>query len=197
MSEKEQEKPINNPEQARATTEDDVLNNWDKLVIENTTLLEQTGEESGEMYQKVKNLASQYHEGWRASRAKEDGTYEPREKRTIDDKWIERQGTNVVDIANTDFDDLPSDWQKENLDAASVAQGLLELGKKMQIDVTSDLFIERAASSIHDAWLSRHGNEDWVKGGELDVPYSELPEEEKVKDRDQILTAVALELELK
>jgi hypothetical protein len=46
--------------------------------------------------------------------------------------------------------------------------------------------IDGLASQVHDQWLSRNS---WAKDGPLGVPYSELPEEEKQKDRDVITAA--------
>lgn len=53
-------------------------------------------------------LGSDLHEAWRAPRKKEDGTYEPRIKKSKDQIWNEIHGTDEVDIANCSFDQLPS-----------------------------------------------------------------------------------------
>ena len=47
--------------------------------------------------------------------------YEPRWMTTTDNAWIKLQGSDQVDIANTAYPDLPSDWQAENLAAAARA----------------------------------------------------------------------------
>lgn len=147
-------------------------------------------ERNAETDPEVEQLASAFHEDWRATRLQEDGSYEPRVKPTTDEIWsAEHGGVAEVDIANTSFDALPADWQEENRAAAQVAQGELNLGLNTGADITSQEFIENAATSIHVAWLERN---PWAKGGELDVPYAQLPTEEKIKDDQQIVTAVLL-----
>jgi hypothetical protein len=49
--------------------------------------------------------------------------------------------------------------------------------------------LESLASEVHEQWLSRN---PWAieQKSKLAVPYSELPEEEKQKDRDVILQAI-------
>ena len=148
-------------------------------------------EEKSTLDRAVVRLASQFHENWRANRIQENGLFLSDIEATTDELWIAENGTDQVDIANRAFDALPSDWQKENLAAAEVAQGLLNQGLSSEVDVTSDEFIEGASSSIHDAWLERNKLE---AGGVLDVPYEKLPEEEKARDRAQILTAVEFHL---
>ena len=143
----------------------------------------------------IVSLASRFHEDWRAPRKKSDGSYEPRWKKIKKDqefiKLAEESETIKitengveVDIANMSFIELPFDYQEENLLAAEVVVNLLK-DKKV---LTSDE-IEQLASIVHDEWLKRN---DWAKGGELDVAYEELPEEEKAKDRVQITTGMEI-----
>lgn len=175
-----------------AMDEADFAKNGDKYSAEirdAEQAAEDAGETAGEMYKKIESLASRFHEDWRSDRLKEDGSYEPREKTTTDTEWISSHGTDIVDIANTEFADLPEDWQRENRIAAGVSQSLLEAGIESGEDTKSDGFVESASSEIHNQWLSRN---EWAKGGELDVPYGQLPEDEKAKDRAQILTAIEL-----
>jgi len=75
----------------------------------------------------ITKLANLMHEKWREARKKEDGAYEPRIKKTEDILWTEKHdGKNEVDIANTDFGELPKDWQEENLLSAKVAVEKIE-----------------------------------------------------------------------
>ena len=53
-------------------------------------------------------LGSDIHEAWRATRKREDGTFEPRIKKSKDEAWNEAHGTDEVDIANCSFNELPS-----------------------------------------------------------------------------------------
>lgn len=137
-------------------------------------------------------LGSDLHEAWRASRRKEDGTFEPRIKKSKDEAWNAAHGTDEVDIANCAFSELPSNWQYENLEAAKVAIEL-SYDKGMNEEPITPDELEEMGSTIHDEWLKRN---DWVFDKEygnptLAVPYNQLPEDEKVKDKAQIQPALA------
>ena len=130
-------------------------------------------------------LASALHEDWRKTRLQEDGSFEPRVKATKDETWIAAHGTDQVDIANTLFPELPTDWQAENQAAAeTVVDVLAEAGG--QVDLFDQEHRDYVGTRIHDAWLSRN---DWAAGGELDVPFSQLPPAEQTKDLDQMVIA--------
>lgn len=140
----------------------------------------------------VENLAYQLHDNWRQTRKKSDGSYEPRIKETKDQDWIANNGgKNQVDIANTIYTKLPSDWQAENKASAVVATDLLysAIEKNKALDKK---FIEDSSSKIHIEWLKRN---TYAKGGALDVPYSKLPEVEKEKDRAVIKEAIQLAID--
>lgn len=110
----------------------------------------------------VTDIASSMHDGWREGRRKADGTFEPRMK--DDGKG------GQVDIANTDYKNLPKKWQAENKASAESAIAAVQAHDN----------VDSAASQIHDDWLSRNG--DWAPD-EQKLPYSELSEVEKEKDR--------------
>jgi hypothetical protein len=139
----------------------------------------------------VADVASAFHDAWRAGRRRPDGTYEPRLKKTKDATWIKTHGTSQVDIANTSYADLPADWQAENKASAEVAVRLI-LGRQGQ-PLTPE-FIEKSSQTIHDRWLERN---PWAKGGELDRPYGSLAEPEKQKDREVLYQAIQTGLERK
>ena len=133
------------------------------------------------------SLGSDLHEAWRAPRKLEDGTFEPRVKKSKDEAWNAVHGTDEVDIANCSFEELPSNWQYENLEAARVAINLV-YDKTINGEEFSVEEIENMSSVIHDEWLKRN---DWVYDPnygdpKLAVPYLELSEEEKAKDRAQL-----------
>ncbi len=135
----------------------------------------------------VTKLGSLLHDDWRAPRKKEDGSFEPRIKKTKDEAWkAAHGGAEEVDIANTSFIELPEDWQGENRVAAGVAMNEVfsatESGR-----VLDDTFIEEASSTIHDKWLERNG--EWAPE-EQKKPFGELSEEEKEKDRAQVRKAI-------
>ena len=133
----------------------------------------------------IQDIAFVLHDDWRKTRLKEDGTFEPRWKDVKDEQFVKnlesletlpnniRQGENgfEIDIANTCFHDLSAFWQKENLIAAELAYNLAQ--------ENSERPLEEAGNIIHNEWLERN---PWEKGGELDVPFSELSAEEQSKD---------------
>jgi hypothetical protein len=133
----------------------------------------------------VAALASEFHEDWRKTRLDADGNYEPRVKSTKDEAWIADHGTNQVDIANSTYDELPSDWQAENGAAADVVVDVMN-GADGAIDLTDPDVRSEVGQKIHDAWLSRN---EWAKGGTLDVPFNDLPQDEQDKDIDQVVVA--------
>ena len=141
----------------------------------------------------AQKMGSYLHEEWRKTRLKEDGTYEPRMKKSKDPEWTQRHGTDDVDIANTSFEDLPSNWQYENLEAARVAVDLVYEKVINGEEITPEM-IEEMASVVHEKWLERN---DWVYDKEywnpvLAQPYEALPEDEKAKDRAQIEAAIQI-----
>lgn len=133
------------------------------------------------------SLASDLHEAWRLTRRKEDGTYEPRIKKSTDEEWNIKHGTDEVDIANCKFEELPSNWQYENLSAAKVAIDLV-YDKTLAGENIKAAEKEQMASVVHDEWLKRN---DWVFDSEygdsnLAVSYENLSEDEKLKDKIQL-----------
>jgi len=138
------------------------------------------------------SMGADLHEEWRAGRKKEDGTFEPRMKKTKDQVYIDsHNGNNEVDIANLSFTELPSDWQFENLEAAKVAVEQVYDAVREGKEITDEM-IEEMSAIVHEEWLKRN---DWVYNPEYGNPvlaksYLELPEEEKAKDRQQILQAI-------
>ena len=137
-------------------------------------------------------LGSDLHEAWRAPRKKEDGTFEPRIKKSKDDAWNASHGTDEVDIANCSFEQLPSNWQYENLEAARVAIEQV-YDKTMNGEPITPAEAEQMASIIHEEWLKRNS---WVFDAnygdpKLAVPYQQLSKEEQDKDKAQIGPAQA------
>ena len=137
-------------------------------------------------------LGSDLHEAWRLPRKKEDGTFEPRIKKSNDEAWNSSHGTDKVDIANYTFEELPSNWQYENLEAARVAIELV-YDKTMASEQITPKELEQLAAIIHEEWLKRNS---YVfgpieQGGrpDLAVPYEKLDPIEKEKDKVQIVAA--------
>lgn len=157
-----------------------------------------------EAFQKEKlsnAMASDLHEEWRKTRKRKDGTFEPRIKKSTDEVWNKKHGTNMVDIANTGFDGLPENIKYENAEAAKVAVGLVydDIKKGLMDSYTNnksevDKIIEKKAAKVHNEWLKRNA---WVydsENGDPDLakPYNELSDKEKAKDRIQIFQAIEL-----
>ena len=88
-----------------------------------------------------------------------------------------------VDILNTSYSDLPPKWQAENKSQAESAIKLVAQNMDSAIEN-----IEGLAAQVHEQWLARNS---WAieQKSPLAVPYSELPEGEKKKDRDVITAA--------
>ena len=99
--------------------------------------------------------------------------------------------TTGVDIANTKFEDLPYDWQYKNSAAGCVAIDIV-YEKMMSQEKIDESEIEIMSSIVHYEWLSRNmwvfdpinGNPNQA------VSYDLLSEDEKDKDRVQILDAL-------
>ena len=145
----------------------------------------------------IETMGASFHEVWRKNYAAdpknidEDGKVKPRIRPTKDKEWIEAHGgIKEVDIYYTPFKDLPLDRKKNNLDAAKVVIDLVYDKVMAGEEITSEM-TEEMASVVHDAWMERNS---WEKESRphLFVPYNELPEEEKAKDRDQILQAIKI-----
>lgn len=137
------------------------------------------------------DLGSDMHEVWRAPRLKEDGTYEPRMKKSKDEEWNKSHGTDDVDIANCSFNELPSNWQYENLEAAKVVINLVYDKVIDGINFSNSSF-EEMGEIIHNEWLKRN---NWVYDPQYGDPklakgYQELSREEQEKDIAQLIPAI-------
>lgn len=134
----------------------------------------------------IRSLASVLHEAWRSNRLLADGTYKPRLKNTTDENWINNNNTDEVDIANMSFSELPLDWQEENIAASNVAIHEVISAYEMGICLDS-AFIEEASEKVHLEWIAR--NAEWAQENQK-LPYAQLSEEEKDKDRLQVVKAI-------
>ncbi len=126
----------------------------------------------------IVRVASRAHEEWRAQHRRQRGDV-PRIKTTKDEAWIARHGVSELDIAAVGYEDLPADWQFENRVSAEVTVDALRAAQNRGEPI-DDAFIERVADALHAAWIER--NRSWAPA-ELLLPYAELPEVEKEKDR--------------
>ena len=141
-------------------------------------------EQKSEIIQKV---ASTFHEEWRKNRLQDDWTYKPMIEKSEDEKRTEQHWTDIVDIANTAFENLPSNWQYENIQAAKVA---VDLVHEKDLEKISAETIEELSNIVHEKRLERN----WIAWsfGNQRVAYKDLSEEEKAKDRLQIEIAIKI-----
>lgn len=137
----------------------------------------------------IDDVAFALHEKWREKRYIGNGAYEPSWKKINDVFYIydleqkaefslykfkkylpscirqtEEENEYEIDIANASYNLLPKHLQKETINIADDAVYLLKLGQSRSR--------EEIGNIMHKAWLDKN---QWAKGGELDVPFSELP----------------------
>lgn len=137
----------------------------------------------------IEKVASIFHERWRKNRLQNDGKYEPMIEKSEDEQWNMEHWIDVVDIANTEFEDLPSNWKYENLEAAKIAVDLV-YGKVVSWEKINSEMIEELSKVVHQKWWERNGVLWSFENQRVD--YEELLEEEKAKDRIQIELAIQI-----
>ena len=134
---------------------------------------------AGGLGKAVEMLGSKLHEKWAEGyRSGEMAKGNENPTRMKDDGM-----GGQVDILNTSYAELPPKRQAENKAQAEAAIGLVSKDMSGAMDN-----LENLAAQVHEQWLSRNS---WAieQKSPLAVPYSELPEEEKQKDRDVIIAA--------
>ena len=110
-------------------------------------------------------------------------------EKSEDEIWNIIHWTDVVDIANTDFEDLPSNRTYENLEAARIAVDLVyDSILAWKTFLPKD--IEEMSKIVHEKWLERNGVQWSFENQRVD--YQNLSEEEKAKDRIQIELAIQI-----
>ena len=137
----------------------------------------------------IKKVASAFHEKWRENRLQSDGKYRPMIEKSQDEEWNIKHWMDVVDIANTEFVDLPSNRKYENFEAAKVAVDLV-YDKVVNWEKIDLEMIEEMSKIVHGKWLERNGIR-WSFENQR-VEYEELSDEEKAKDRIQIELAIQI-----
>lgn len=137
----------------------------------------------------IQKVASIFHEKRRENRLLDNWKYKPMIEKSEDEGWTKLHWTDVVDIANTKFEDLPLNRKYENLEAAKVAVDLVyeKIVNKEKID--SEM-IEEMSKIVHGKWFERNGVQ-WSFENQR-VVYQKLSEEEKEKDRIQIQLAIQI-----
>ena len=132
----------------------------------------------------IKKVASTFHDKWRENRL-----YKSMIEKSGDEDWTKRHWTDLVDIANTKFEDLPNNWKYENFEAAKVAVDLVYEKVVNWLEITPGM-IEKMSKIVHEKRLERN----WIEWSfeNQRVDYKELSEEEKAKDRVQIEIAIQI-----
>ena len=132
----------------------------------------------------IKKVASSFHDKRRKNRL-----YKPMIEKSEDDEWTKKHWTDLVDIANTEFEDLPYNWQYENFEAAKVAVDLVYERVINWLEITPEM-IEEMSKIVHEKRLERN----WIEWSfeNQRVDYEDLSEEEKGKDRIQIEIAIQI-----
>lgn len=104
---------------------------------------------------------------------------------------FERDAETGKRLVNTNvaYEELSPSWQNANIGAANFAVTGVAEAAEIGVDVTSNEFIEAMSAEIHEQWMIDNA---WEKDSKpyLFVAYPELPEEEKVKDRAQVLVVL-------
>ena len=137
----------------------------------------------------IQKVASVFHEKWRKSRIQNSDKYQPMIEKSEDENRNVIHWTDLVDIANTKFEDLPSNRKYENLQAAKVVVNLV-YDKVVNWEIFNSEMIEEMSEVVHEKWLERN----WVEWSfeNQRVDYENLSEEEKAKDRAQIELAIQI-----
>ena len=137
----------------------------------------------------IQKVASVFHEKWRKSRIQNGDKYQPMIEKSEDENRNVIHWTDLVDIANTKFEDLPSNRKYENLQAAKVVVNLV-YDKVVNWEIFNSEMIEEMSEVVHEKWLERN----WVEWSfeNQRVDYENLSEEEKAKDRAQIELAIQI-----
>ena len=115
---------------------------------------------------KVMKFAAKAHEEWRKN-FDSSGTKER----------VKKNSDGTEGNINVPFHKLHPDWQKENIAAGHAA---LDAVKKHPHD------IEAASEHVHKEWMKRNPKADY--NAAQHKPYSDLPEDEKEKDRVHVRT---------
>jgi hypothetical protein len=118
----------------------------------------------------ITQFASSAHDEWRRN-------FDP----TGTKERVKKNSDGSEGNINVPFDQLHPDWQRENLAAGAAAA---EAVAKFPDD------IEQAAEYIHIEWMKRNPKADY--NASQHVPYDQLPEDEKEKDRVHVRTMMKL-----
>ncbi len=145
---------------------------------------EQTAREAF-LHTLAEQFADSLHQDWQSTWKAGHGD-ESKMKNTSDADWIKTHGTPQVDIANTNFLNLPKDWQADN--RASAVSAMREVVASAERGSTlGEDFVTSASEVVHADWLFRNGataDPDQYK------IYEELRDSEQEQDRKIVRKAI-------
>jgi hypothetical protein len=118
----------------------------------------------------IEQFASSAHDEWRQN-------FDP----TGTKERVKKNSDGSEGNINVPFDKLHPDWQRENLAAGKAAAEAV-------IEFPDD--IEKAAEHVHIEWMKRNPKADY--NASQHVPYDDLSEDEKEKDRVHVRTMMKL-----
>jgi hypothetical protein len=118
----------------------------------------------------IEQFASSAHDEWRRN-------FDP----TGTKERVKKNSDGSEGNINVPFDKLHPDWQRENLAAGKAAAEAV-------IEFPDD--IEKAAEHVHIEWMKRNPKADY--NASQHVPYDDLSEDEKEKDRVHVRTMMKL-----
>jgi len=136
----------------------------------------------------VEKVARAHHKDSMETWKREHHPSDPKMRPTTDAAWSATHGgAGEVDIAHTEWDDLPSDW-KDTTSAQIAVREVMNAGGA-ELD---NAFTDRVAEMIHVAWLERKGGTATAEQREA---YQQLSQIEKEKDRLFVELAIEVQKE--
>ena len=130
----------------------------------------------------INQFAAAAHEAWRKGF---DQVYA--ETGVPSKQRVQKNSDGTEADINVSFDKLHQDWQREKLEAGKAALVAtsydVHLKARKNSSNTNVSYIDIAAEHIHNEWMKRNPKAEW--NAAQHVPYRDLPEKEKEKDRVQ------------
>lgn len=142
---------------------------------------------SKEAQRAAHTMAADLHDEWQRKFKLLNGNEAKKTKTTDDKEWIKKNGTNKVDLANTKYQDLPSDWKKHHLaEAIDTMEALQKVTNNGADSIHSHRQLEDAATQVHSKWLKRNSKK---ATDEQRRSFKELPDDEAQSHRDKLKMA--------
>jgi predicted metal-binding transcription factor (methanogenesis marker protein 9) len=112
----------------------------------------------------------------------------PYTKTMVDKKWIKENGTDTVNLSETEYSNLPEDWKKERILGSEIV--INEVEKKIkEKGICNQKDTEEIADLLHIKWLERNNMRALE---EQKNRYIDMSEYEKEKDRIFVKAAISV-----